>query len=411
MMTEKQRKEALKRKRPSMPWPGEPLLGSWYGEEEIEAVVKTIRASLDPTVGFGFICEEIEQFEAAFAGYVGTDHCVSINGAGGGLDMAVTSLDLEPGDEVIAPSVNFRASLMSIIGAGGKLVLCEVDPKTLNVDPNDVERRITPRTRAILPTHMNGLSAPMDDLLELANRYPHPKHGPLKVIGDAARACGAGYHGTKVGKKGWMNVFSFHTQKNMTTLGEGGAITTDDPDLRTRLQGIRQFGNPIHHADPNLRGAGWGSNYKLTKVQAAVGLVQLGRLDGLIASRRRLAQARAKMLEGCPGLQLPHEPPGYEHCYYLYSLLVPREWAGEKRDQLMGLLADDYGVDTVTANPPCHTTVTFIQAHTRGQRLPVSEEVGARLFCPPIHPMMSDEDNEFICAAIWEAVERMHRQG
>jgi len=411
MMTEKQRKEALKRKRPSMPWPGEPLLGSWYGEEEIEAVVKTIRASLDPTVGFGFICEEIEQFETAFAGYVGTDHCVSINGAGGGLDMAVTCLDLEPGDEVIAPSVNFRASLMSIIGAGGKLVLCEVDPKTLNVDPDDVERRITPRTRAILPTHMNGLSAPMDDLLELANRYPHPKHGPLKVIGDAARACGAGYHGTKVGKKGWMNVFSFHTQKNMTTLGEGGAITTDDPDLRTRLQGIRQFGNPTHHADPNLRGAGWGSNYKLTKVQAAVGLVQLGRLDGLIANRRRLAQARAKMLEGCPGLQLPHEPSGYEHCYYLYSLLVPREWAGEKRDQLMGLLADDYGVDTVTANPPCHTTVTFIQAHTRGQRLPVSEEVGARLFCPPIHPMMSDEDNEFICAAIWEAVERMRSQG
>jgi dTDP-4-amino-4,6-dideoxygalactose transaminase len=406
MMAAKEREDALKQKRPSIAWPGEPLLGSYYGEEEIAVVVKTIRDSMDPTKGFGFICEEIENFENAFAKYCGTNYSVSINGAGGGLDMAVMCLDLQPGDEVIAPSINFRASLMSIIGCGGKLVLCEVDRQTLNPDLNDVEKKITPNTRAILPTHMNGLSADMDGLLELANRHPHPKHGPLKVIGDGARACGGGYKGTRIGKKGWMNVFSFHTQKNMTTLGEGGAITTDDPNLRTRLQGIRQFGNPIHYADPNLRGAGWGSNYKMTKVQAAVGMVQLGRLPGLIESRRRLAFARNEMLEGC-GLQLPIEPKGYEHSYYLYTLLVPKDWAGEKRDKLMKLLLDEYGVDTVVANPPAHQTVTFVKMHTQGQELPVSDEVGNRLFCAPMHPMMSDEDNRFISAAILEAYERI----
>ena len=149
-MNEKQRKDALKRGI-SLEWPPEPILGSYYGEEEVEAVVKTVRASMDPRVGFGFICEEIWEFERAFAQWVGSEFCVSINGAGGGLDMAIICLDLEPGDEVIVPSINFRASPLSVLGQRGKPVFAEIDPKTLNLDPNDVERKITPRTRAILP--------------------------------------------------------------------------------------------------------------------------------------------------------------------------------------------------------------------------------------------------------------------
>lgn len=406
-MNPKQRQEALKRGRPSVAWPGEPLLGSYYGQEEIEAAVNAIRASMDPTVGFGFICEEIEEFEQAFAAYCGTRFAVSINGAGGGLDMAVMSLHLEPGDEVIVPSVNFRASLMSVLGQGGKLILGEIDPRTFNLDPHDVESKITHQTRAIMPTHMNGLSADMDALLELAERYPHPRHGPLKVIGDAARACGGGYQGTKIGKRGWMNVFSFHTQKLMTTLGEGGAITTDDETIIPHLRGLRQFGNQTPYADPNLRLAGWGSNYKMTKVQAAVGLVQLERLPGLIEARRRAAQERTAMLEGCPGLTLPYEPPGCVHTYYLYTILVPREWAGEKRDRLLSVLNEEYGVNCVIANPPAHRSVPYIARHTQGQELPVSDEIGARLLCPPMHPCMSREDNEFIAAAVWEAAERI----
>jgi dTDP-4-amino-4,6-dideoxygalactose transaminase len=408
-MTEKQRKEALKVGRLSKAWPGEPLLGSYYGEEEIEAVVRAIRASLDPTVGFGFICEEIEEFELAFAGYCGTAHSVSINGAGTGIDMAMRALDLEPGDEVIVPAVNFRAVPMSVIGHGGKLVLCEVDPRTLQAHPADVEKRMSPRTRAIFPTHMNGLSFDVDAFLELAEKHPHPKYGPPKVIGDAARALGGGYKGAKIGKKGWMTVFSFHTQKNMTTLGEGGAITTDDSEVLRRLRTLRQFGAWGECADYTRMSYGWGSNYKMTKVQAAVGLVQLGRLEGLIQERRRIAKARNEMLAGCPGLQLPCEPAGYEHSYYLYSILVPREWAGETRNRLLAVLREEYGVDCVVANPPVHRGFPFIAYHTRGQELPISDEVGARLFCPPIHPKMPEEDNAYIAAAIWEMVERLRR--
>ncbi len=393
------RKKLLAQKSPKTAWPGEPLLGGSYGEEEIEAAVKAIEDSMDPVVGFGSACAEIEQFEAAFARYCGTRYAVSINGAGTGLDMAMMALDLQPGDEIICPSINFLAQPMSIIGQGGTWVPCEVDPKTLTADPDDVKKRITPKTRAIYPVHMNGLSAPMDDYIELAQNHPHAKHGPLKVIGDAARACGGSYRGQKIGKKGWMTVFSFHTQKLMTTLGEGGAITTDDADLVERLKGIRQFG----------QGDCWGSNYKLTKVQAAVGLVQLRKLDSMIARRRTVAARRNALLAGIPELSLPCGPPDCEHTYYLYTLLVPRNWAGQKRNRLLTLLRDAYSVNTVVANPAAHTTVPFLAKRTVGVHLPVSEELGQRLFCLPIHPDMSDGDNGYICAALWDAVESIGR--
>jgi perosamine synthetase len=366
-MDEQHRKAALARGL-SGPWQSEPMLGSDYGEEEIEAAVAAIRSSMDPSVGFGFICDEIEQFEREFAAY--------------------------------CPTINFRSAPMSILGRGAKLVLCEADPDTLCADPDDVEKRITPHTRAILVTHMNGLCAPVDELLQIAERHPHPEHGPPKVIFDAARAGGGGYKGAKIGNQGWMTVFSFHTMKNMTTLGEGGAITTDDDDIIPRLHEIRQFG-----------GEGWGSSYKMTKVQAAVGSVQLRKLDGLIAARRRLAHSRTEMLEGCPGLTLPSEPEGSFHSYYMYSILAPPDWAGEGRNRLIAILKERYGVNCGIFNEPVHTTIPFVQRHTQGQRLPISEQIGARLFCPAIHPTMSDDDNEYIAAAIWEAVEEIRTAG
>ncbi len=414
-MNRDQRSKILAGEGLSINWPAEPLLGAFYTQEEIDVILDVVEKSMDPVEGFGFICDEIVQFEEAFARYCGVDHAISITSAGAGLDMAVMALDLQPGDEVIVPAINFRAGAYSVIGAGGRLVFCEVDPVTLCADPADVERRMTERTRAVLVTHMNGISAPMDDYLEICERHTHPKWGPPKVIGDAARACGAGYKGTKVGKKGWMTVFSFHTQKTMTTLGEGGMITTDDPDLARRLRGLRQWGSgmaeDVRAADPQFLTAnpryGWGANYKMTKVQAAVGLVQLRRLDEMIAMRVRIGRQRTEMLRDIPELTLPPEPPGFEHTYYLYNVLVPQEWAGEKRDQLQKILRADYGVDSVVANAPIYLNDTYLQHHTNNQRCPLSEEIGKRLFCLPVHPKMPQEDNEWIAAALSEAVERL----
>jgi len=401
MLSEKRVREALKRPKFDPPWRSEPLLGSTYGEEEIEAAVTAIRAGSDISQGFGFSAPPIPDFEQAFAAYCGTKHAVAINSAGPGLDMAMRFLKLEPGDEVIVPAVNFKASALSVVGQGGHVIWGEVDPRTFQLDPNDVERKITPRTRAIYPTHMNGLSAPIDDYLEIAERHPHPKYGPPKVIGDAARACGGGYKGTKIGKKGWMTVFSFHTQKNMTTLGEGGAITTDDPDVAKKCRQLRQFGG----------GVGWGTNYKMTKVQAAVGLVQLRRLDQMIEGRRRVAHERHELLADVPELQLPVEPEDCWHTYYLYTILVPKAWAGEKRNMLAQRMLEEYNIRCTIANPPVYESHAFLREKTAGQRLPLSEELGKRLFCPPVHPTMTTEENEYLCAALIETVERIREEG
>jgi perosamine synthetase len=401
-MDKQRRDEILSHAGEHVRWDGEPMMGGWYTEAEVEAVVRAIRESMDWTVGFGFFCQEIVDFEQAFAAYCGTEYAVSITSAGAGLDMAMMALDLQPGDEVISPAINFWAGHYSIIGAGAKLVLCEVDPATLNADPADVERRITPNTRAILATHMNGLSAPMDELQAVAERHPHPKYGPAKVIGDGARACGGEYHGTKIGKRGWMNIFSFHTMKLMTTLGEGGMITTDDPDLYRRLRAIRMWGDETDD---------WGGNYKLTKIQAAVGLVQLGRLEEMLAQRYARGQQRTALLQDVPELTLPCEPPGYKHTYYLYTCLVPPEWAGAKRDRLIQALQEDYRVGAQVLNRPTYQSRPFVRRHTLGQDLPLSEQLGARLFCPALHPLMSEADNEFVAAALDAAVERVAREG
>ena len=399
-MTPETRKRILAGK-PDRPFPAEPQLGAWYTEAEIDATVKAIRNSMDYRIGFGFNVDEIIAFENEFAAYCGTRFAVSLVTASVGIDIAMRCLDLQPGDEVITPALNFKACSLAIIGQGGKPVLCEVDPRTFNADPADVERRITPKTRAILPVHMNGLSAPMDDYLEIAARHPHPKCGPLKVIGDAARACGGGYKGTKIGKLGWMTAFSFHTMKLMSTLGEGGMITTDDEALVNRIRNIRQWGG----------GEEWDTSYKITKPQAAVGSVQLGRLDDMLALRVRRARERQEMLQGIPELTLTYEPPECDHTFYLNTLLVPREWAGAKRDALCTLLLEEYGVGTMVGNPPVWQSHPFISQHIDGQQdtLPVSTETALRLFCVSLHPQMTEQENEYIAAALWDAVERIQR--
>ena len=400
-MTPAHRRETLPSK-PSPPFPAEPQLGAWYTEAEIEAAVSAIRNSMDYRIGFGFNVDEIVAFENEFAAYCGTEFAVSLVTASVGLDIAMMCLDLKPGDEVITPALNFRACSLAIIGQGGKPVLCEVDPKTFNADPADVERRITPRTRAILPVHMNGLSAPMDDYIDIANRHPHAEHGPLKVIGDAARACGGGYKRTKIGKRGWMNVFSFHTMKLMTTLGEGGMITTDDPAVAERVRNIRQWGG----------GEGWGTSYKITKPQAAVGSIQLARLDDMLALRAQRARERLALLEGIPHLELTYVPPDCDHTFYLNTLLVPKSWAGARREALCALLLEEYAVGTMVGNPPIWQDHPFISRHIDGQQesLPVSTETALRLFCVSLHPQMTKQENEYIATALWDATELIGKE-
>ncbi len=381
--------------RPERPYPGLPPLGGWFTDAEIDALMACVRDSMDWRTGF--TGPEIAEFEARFAQYCGVEHAIAVNSCGTGLDVAMMCLDLQPGDEVISPAITFRATHHAIIGQGGKLVMCEVAPATFNLDPADVEARMTDRTRAILAVHNNGLSAFMDDLAEIAEAHPHPKYGPPRVIGDAARACGAGYKGTKVGKLGWMNIFSFQTSKNMTTLGEGGMITTDDAEVAERARRIRAFGTGQEQ---------WGTNYRMTRPQAAVGIVQLSRLDEMNALRRDRAHRLTELLAGIEELTLPTEPEGCEHIYYGYTIMVPEEWANERRGQLMDWLMAERGVGTVVMNNATWKQDRLIASLGYGPAdAPKSELIGDRLFCLSLHPLMTDEDLRYIARSVAEAVE------
>jgi perosamine synthetase len=374
-------------------WLGEPDLGGWYTEEELEAVNVAIRESMDWTVGFK-PHDEIREFEQEFADYVGSKYALAINGAGTGLDMIMKSLCLEQGDEVISCALNFPGTHLSIIGHGGKIVLAEPDPQTLNILPEDLERKLTKRTRAVVVTHMNGLSADMDAIEDVVLRNPHPRFGPIKIVVDAARACGASYRNRKVGSQGHATVFSFQRKKLMTTLGEGGMIVCDDYQTWSELDAMRSFG----------KGFTWGTNYKLTKVQAAVGRVQLRRLDSMNDERIKRAIERTKMLETQTFCELPCEPTGYRHVYYLYCIILPRILHGEGRGQIIKNMRESFALECKIANGPTYKENDLIARHTTGQLLHVAEDIGGRVICLPLHPLMTQDQNQYICDSFIETV-------
>ncbi|MFF8283493.1 DegT/DnrJ/EryC1/StrS family aminotransferase [Streptomyces albus] len=371
-------------------WPVEPRQGGWYTDAEHEAVHRVLADSVDWRTGWR-AAREVEEFEEAFAAQAGAGHAVAFNAGGTALEMVLHHLQLAPGDEIISCAVNFVGPHLAVIGQGGRLVLAEPEPVCLNLDPVDVERRLTDRTRAILVTHWNGAVADLRPFLELAEHHPHRVHGPPLVIVDAARACGGRTpSGAPVGAEGWATVFSFESKKLMTTLGQGGMVTTNDASLARQLRQTRTYGGREE----------WGTNQLLTKAQAAVGLVQTERLDEMNAARIQRAHHRTQALADIPELSLPPTLHQQRHLYYRHNLLVPDAWAGAGRDALMNMLASRYGVGSIVNDPPTYLGHRLIQQHTRGQRCPRAEQLAARLLCPCLHPRMTAEEEDAVCDAI-----------
>lgn len=374
-------------------WPGEPGLGSSFGGEEIAALLDVFRST--DTWTHHYDRRYQETFEAEFAARVGAPHAVSVNSGGVGLDLAFHCLDARPGGEVLACAINFPGTHLAVIGRGLRLVLCEPDPLTLNLDPAEVSRRMTRRTRGVLVTHMNGLPADLraigEAVEEAATRLGI---APPPIIVDAARAQGAGTPEGPVGRQGWITVFSFHRKKLMTTLGEGGMLVTACGETAARLRRLRSFGH----------GRSWGSSYRMTEFQAAVGSVQLRRIDGLNDNRIRLARQRTRSLSAVTGWHTPPEPPGFRHVYYLYTLVVAAGAPEGARDRLIDRLHGCHRVGTVIANPPTYDQHRLIAQKTAGQGpFPVADALGRRLLCLPLHPSMTEAENARITDAAAES--------
>ena len=285
------------------------------GEEEIKAVVDVLKSRW---LAHGPI---VEEFERRFAEYVGARHAVAVVNGTAALKTLLWSLGIREGDEVIVPCFTFFATASTVIMVGAKPVFADIELKTYNVDPESVLERITPRTKAIVVVHLYGHPANMRVLREIAEDFN------LILVEDAAQAHGARTPEGSVGGLGDGAAFSFYATKNMTT-GEGGMITTNRDDVAELARLYRDHGQASKYVHVVL-----GENFRMTSIQAAIGLVQLARLEDMIAKRRRNASILNEALKGT-GLLLPVEKPGYRHVYHQYVVRVDPEKTGVSRDRL-----------------------------------------------------------------------------
>jgi perosamine synthetase len=323
----------------------------------------------------------IDDFEKRFAVVAGTRHAVATNNGTTALHLALAALDVGPGDEVIVPSLTYVASANAVRYCGAEPVFADVDPRTMGVDPVDVEKRITSRTVAIIAVHLYGHPADMGGLREVADR-----HG-LKLVEDAAEAHASTWDGRPVGSLGTAGVFSFFGNKIVTT-GEGGAVTTDDDELAARLRLLRGQG-----MDPKRRY--WfpvvGFNYRMTNVAAAIGCAQLEQLPEFLARRQEISARYDTLLGGFPGLEIPWTHPRATRVNWLYTVLLGDHLSADDRDRVMALMAED-GIETRPVFHPMHTLPPYAQEDT----FPVSTMLGRRGVSLPTHVNLSDDDLQVV---------------
>jgi perosamine synthetase len=318
----------------------------------------------------------VRRFEEGFARFCGTRHAIAVANGTVALHLALVALGVGENDEIIVPDLTYIASANAVTYCGATTVLADIDPTTWTVDPADVARKITPATKAIMAVHVYGHPADMVPLWALAEQYG------LYVVEDAAEAHGAEYRGQRTGGLGTLATFSFFGNKIITT-GEGGMITTDDDDLADRIRLLRGQG-----MDPDRRY--WfpivGYNYRLTNIQAAIGVAQLERIDWFVERRRQVASWYAKYLAGT-GLTLPVEANWAKNVFWLYSVCVA---AGVDRDELMRQLAAE-GIETRPFFHPLHRLPPYFDAHG-DTTFPVTSDLANRGLNLPSSAKLDEDD-------------------
>jgi perosamine synthetase len=356
-----------------------PIYEPWLGAREEKYVLDAVRSGWISSLG-----KYVTRFEAMFADFCGVDHAVSVSNGTTALHLALHALGIGPGDEVIVPALTFVASANAVQYTGATPVFADVDPVTWTIDPAAVEPLITAKTKAIMPVHLYGHPAPMPALKALADQ-----HG-LLLVEDAAEAHGAQVGAQRTGVLGQVAAFSFFANKIITT-GEGGMVTTDDPALAARCRMLRD------HAMPPERRY-WhdevGFNYRMTNLQAAVGVAQMARINDFIARKRALACHYSQGLSNLPGVTLPVELPGYTNVYWMYSVLIGDDY-GLTRDELILALREC----NIDSRPFFHPLDT-LPPYRRGAPCPTALRLSRQGLNLPSAPALTDEQVQYICTTI-----------
>lgn len=321
----------------------------------------------------------VASFERTFSTYCGATETVAVNTGTSALQLALLSLGIGPGDEVVTVPMTFVATAAAVLYTGARCVLADVDPETWTLAPEALERAITPRTRAILPVHLHGRMADMDAILAIAGRHGIP------VIEDAAQAHGAEWNGRRAGTAGAIGCFSFYPGKNLGACGEGGAAVTDRPDLAARMRQLRDWGQDgrYNHVVP-------GFNYRLDEIQGAVLDVKLRRLEDWTTRRRAVAATYDQLLAGS-NIPTPQRPRALEHVYHVYAIRTA------VRDDVAAALRQA-GISTGIHYPrPVHLQPAYADLGYREGDFPVSEALSAELLSLPIFPELTVGQVERIC--------------
>jgi perosamine synthetase len=354
------------------------------GEEELRNVVEAVKSGWISSKG-----KFIEKFEREFANYIGMKYGVAVSNGTVALHLALAALGIGPGDEVIVPDLTFVATINAVLYTGARPVIVDIHPEYWCMDPDKVEKAITPKTKVIIPVHLYGHPCDMDPIMEIASR------NNLYIVEDAAEAHGAEYKGRKVGSFGYISCFSFYGNKIITT-GEGGMVLTNDDELAEKIRILRD-----HGMNPEKRY--WheviGFNYRMTNLQAAIGVAQLSKIDKFIEKKRRIAKIYAEELSGIPGIILHPEMPWAKNVYWLYSILIDPNKAKISRDELSKRLEKE-GIETRKFFYPLHEMPIYAKYGVYSY--PVATTISRQGLNLPSSTKLTEEDARFIAQKIKE---------
>ncbi len=358
----------------------EPLLT----EREEELVLDCLRTGWVSSAG-----KYLERFESGWASYCNMPHGIAVSNGTTALQIAVRLLDLKPGDEVIMPTFTIISCAQAITYCNGVPVLIDSDPRNWQMDVSQIESRITPRTRAIMVVHIYGHPADMDPVLEIAK-----KHG-LVVIEDAAEAHGAEYKGSRCGGFGDISIFSFYANKLITT-GEGGMVLTKREDLAERARSLR---NLCFQKKQRFLHDELGYNFRLTNIQAALGVAQMERIEQIVERKRAIAHAYNKLLRDVPGIELPAEEPWAKNVYWVYGIIV-KETTGMNASQFAQRLAEK-GIETRPFFLGMHEQPVFqARGLFRKEKYPVAERLAGQGLYIPSGLTIRDEEIATVSEAV-----------
>lgn len=354
-----------------------PITKPYFTKEEEDAIVSTIKSR--------WIIQgpRVEKFEKKIASYLGVKHAIAVSSGTTALHLALIALGIKEGDEVIVPSFSFIASANCILYVGATPIFADIDPKTYNVDPKDIEKKITKKTKAIIVVHQIGLPAEMDQIMDIA------ANKKLHVIEDAACSLGATYKGKQTGSIGDIACFSFHPRKSITT-AEGGILTTNSNDIAELLKSLRNHGVVRENGNDVYRYLGY--NYRMSDINAALGLAQFKKLNAILGRKKELAEKYSEAFSDNRNITIPFAPFNVKHTYQSYMIRV--KGGRENRDRVLKEL-EKKGIACRASIMAIHREPLYVKMFGMIS-LPETESANDEGIIIPLYMQMTDKDQQFI---------------